>query len=199
GNLGLRQSPVRKMAFDAALEGLAAQRYDVLVPGQSEFLSEGDFELALAKDPNVHVVCANVRRADGTRVFDTWHLHALPDGRKVALVGIVEPFAGAPPEIRVDGVDAAVRDAVRELGGRADAIVVAGSMRDETARSLGASFAELSLVAGGFTQRGSDGLAATGGAPAVFVGEYGWYVAQVEFDGGLRAARARQAWLDPAV
>jgi 2',3'-cyclic-nucleotide 2'-phosphodiesterase (5'-nucleotidase family) len=198
GNLVLRQSPVRKLAYEASVEGLAAQGYDVLVPGQCEFLAGDDFPNALAKAPGLHVVCANVRRADGSKLFDPWHLHSLEDGRTVALVGIVEPFAGLPDAFRAEAPFEAISRALTEIGGRADAVIVAGAMTDATVHAL-ATRLPVAVVVGGYTSRGTDGLVATENAPALAVGEFGWYVTRIDFDEHLGATDARQAWLDPEV
>ena len=196
GNLASIGSPSWHSTVEWSLEGLRTLCYDALVPGEGELRLAAEFEAAVARHPGVPVLCANLRRDDGSRVFEPWLLHALPDGRNVAVIGVSEPFPDVPAGWRFDAPRDAVLALLPQLAGKADAVIVAGALRDDAAKALAAALPGVALVAGGWTTVGSDGLVRTAGAPAVLVGEFAWYVGTVDFDAKLVARSAGKSWID---
>jgi len=200
GNLVAGEGPMQQAILQYSLESLTTLGYDVIVPGEREVRMGRVFEDAVRARPTLRVVCANLRReADGRPVFEPWLLHELPDGRIVAVVGVVEWFEDPPAPYKVTSAEDAVRDALTALSGKADVVVVAGSLRQQATISIASQFPEVALVVGGWATEGSRGVRTTTGAPAMLVGEYAWYVSRVEFDQTLRVSNARQAWLDKDV
>jgi len=199
GNLVSGEGPTQEVVLAWSLEGLQTLGCDALVPGEGEIRLGRAFEDAVRARAAPRVVCANWLRADGSRVFEPWILKPLADGRTAALVGVAQPFAGAPSAYRISSAADAVRDAMKELAGRASVVVVAGALREDATRGLAAQFKDVALVVGGWATRGSPGVVETGGAPAMLVGEYAFYVGRVDLDASLVVHDARQAWLDESV
>jgi hypothetical protein len=199
GNLVTVDGPTRQITRDALLESLAALRYDALVPGELELLGGAAFEEALARRPGVRAVCANLRRAGGGAVFDPWLLHRIPDGRTVAVVGVVEPFPDLPPEYRIEPLEESVRQAIAALRGKCDRVVVAGALREDASLALASAFPDAALVLGGWPRTGTRRAVRTNGAPAMLVGEFAWYVGRVDLGPSLEVADSWQAWLDDDV
>jgi hypothetical protein len=199
GNLVTSESFAKRHLLRASLEGLKTIGCDALVPGEGEVRLGQAFadECAAAKGP---VICANlVRAADGAPVFPGFVERPLANGKVVVVVGVTEPFADVPSEWRVTSPEDAVRDVVARCRGRADAFVVAASVGDDAALALAERLSEVALVVGGRSEKGSDGLVSTRGAPAMLVGEFGAFVGRVAFDERLRVADAHRAWLDEDV
>ena len=200
GNLVPSGAPSHEFTLETALAGLETIGYDAILPGDSELLVGQEFEDALARHPKLRAICANLWRADGnTRVYEPWLLHRTADGRTVAVVGVIEPFRDLPPQYRIAPVADAVREALAELHGQADAVFVAGALREDDALALAAEFPQATLVIGGWTSQSTGRIVATAGAPAILVGDYAWYVGRVDFDPVLKVANSWQAWLDEAL
>ncbi len=196
GNLAASDDATRLLTLGAALEGLRALDYDAFVPSEGEVLLGKDFEDEARRRPGLRVICANLLRADGTLVFEPWFVHTIPDGRRVAVVGVIEPFADVPEGYAVAPIEESLRAAMVALESAADAVVVAGGLRTDTTQTLAAKFPEAALVAGGWPTVGSKRIVETAGAPAMLVGEFGWYVGRVDFDDSLRVADSWQSWID---
>jgi nitrate/TMAO reductase-like tetraheme cytochrome c subunit len=200
GNLVAGEGPMQQAILAYSLESLTTLGYDAIVPGEREVRMSGAFEDAVRARTSLRVLCANLKRAsDGQPVFEPWLLHKLEDGRTLAVVGVVEWFEDPPAAYKVTSAEEAVREAIEALRGKADAVVVAGSLRQQATISIAAQFPELTLVVGGWATEGSKGVRTTTGAPAMLVGEYAWYVSRVELDNALKVRDARQAWLDKDV
>jgi hypothetical protein len=200
GNLLAADGPSPNLTTDAALEALRTLGCDAFVPAEAEIRRGAEFEAAAARRPDLRVVCANLYLAGtDTRVFAPWILHETRDGRTVAVVGVAAPFDGVAPCWRIGPLDEAVRSALAELRGRADAVIVAGGLEDDTAAALAANFRDLTLVVGGNSVRGSRHAQPTRGAPVMFVGDFGWHVGRVEFDEKFRLTDSWLAWLDNGV
>jgi hypothetical protein len=200
GNLVPSDAPSHAVTLETALAGLETIGYDAILPGDSELLVGERFEEALARHPRLRAICANVRRADGGgRMWEPWLLHRTADGRTVAVVGVIEPFSDLPPRYRITPVDDAVREALDELRGTADAVIVAGALREDDALALAERFPQVTLVVGGWTSESRGRVVPTAGAPAMLVGDYAWYVGRVDFGPALAVASSWQAWLDEAL
>lgn len=200
GNLVPSDAPSHAITLDTALAGLETIGYDAILPGDSELLVGEAFEEALARHPRLRAICANLHRGDGGgRVYEPWLLHRTADGRTVAVIGVIEPFSDLPPRYRITPVGEAVREALGELRGRADAVFIAGALREDDAIALAKEFPEATLVIGGWTSESTGRVVPTSGAPAMLVGDFAWYVGRVDFDPVLKVANSWQAWLDPAV
>jgi len=200
GNLVVGEGPTQQVILAYSLDGLATLRYDAFVPGEGEVRMGAFFEDTVRGRVGPRVVCANLLRADdGEPVFEPWLFHRLPDGRTVAVIGVVEPFPGMPSRYRVAPIYDTVRVAMTGLRGKADVVVVAGALRKHETLALAAKLPDATLVAGGWASVGSDQIVKTAGAPAVMVGEHAEYVGRVEFDASLRVRDATQAWLDDGV
>jgi hypothetical protein len=200
GNLLSPEGPSPVLTFDAALEALRTLGCDALVPAAGEIRRGEEFEACAKRQPALPVVCANLRRAgDGERPFAPWLLHRTKDGRTVAVIGVAEPFDEAPPRYRVDPPADAVRAAMTELAGRADAFVVAGGLGDDAATALADALPGVTLVVGGNSPEGARRVRTTAGAPVLHVGTFGWHVGRVEFDEAFRVTGSWLAWLDPGV
>jgi 2',3'-cyclic-nucleotide 2'-phosphodiesterase (5'-nucleotidase family) len=200
GNLVPSDAPSYAFTLETALAGLETIGYDAILPGDSELLVGDVFEEALARHPGLRAICANLWRGDGGgRVHEPWLLHRTADGRTVAVVGVIEPFSDLPPRYRITPVEDAVREALAELDGKADAVFVAGALREDDALALAAEFPQATLVIGGWTSESTGRVVPTSGAPAMLVGDFAWYVGRVDFDRELRVANSWQAWLDEAL
>jgi hypothetical protein len=200
GNLVPKDAPSHSFTLETALAGLETIGYDAILPGDSELLAGQEFEDALARHPGLRAICANLWRSGGSgRVYAPWLLHRTADGRTVAVIGVIEPFPDLPPQYRISPVADAVREALLELHGQADAVFVAGALREDDALALAAHFPQATLVIGGWTSESTGRVVRTAGAPAILVGDYAWYVGRVDFDPALKVANSWQAWLDEAL
>jgi 2',3'-cyclic-nucleotide 2'-phosphodiesterase (5'-nucleotidase family) len=200
GNLVVGDGPTQQVVLSYSLDGLTALGYDAFVPGEGEVRMGAFFEDAVRGRAAPRVVCANLLRADdGAAVFEPWMVHPLADGRTVAVVGVVEPFAGVPSRYRVAPVEDAVHDAMKRLHGKADVVVVAGALRDEATLALASKCPDAALVVGGWATFGSDKVMKTSGAPAMLVGQFAEFVGRVDFDASMHVRDAHLAWLDDGV
>jgi hypothetical protein len=191
GNVAADRSPPDETTLAYGLRALRLLACDALVPGERDVRFGARFEEIAARE-GPPVVCANFRRADtGARVFAPWLLHTLPDGRRVAVIGVTVRTASPPPGRVVDAPAEAVRVALAELGGRADAVIVAASDEERAGRRIAGAFPGAALVLTGRAPRESGALADR----TVSLGDEGQYVARVEFGADLAAASARRTWL----
>ncbi len=202
GNAIIGVEPYQRLRLSTILEALSALDYQVFVPGQGELRLGPDFEVAarsLGERPRV--VCANLVRPDGTAVFEPWAVETLPDGRRVAIVGLTQtPFIPFD-HYTVQPADAALRRAVGELEGKVDAVVAATALPRGAELDALAAVPGVALVLAGRPDEGTPDLvrAANGAAPLFALGEQAWYVGRVDFDSLLRPVAGWQAWLDEEV
>lgn len=191
GNLVAADTPQPRTILEYGLRGLRLLACDAVTPGEAEVRLGTAFE-ELAKAERADVVCANLRRTQGgERVFAPWRLHALPDGRRVAIVGVTETVDSPGSGWVVDDPAAGVRDALDELGARADSVIVAAAVGEDAGRRLAEGFPGVSLVLAGRAEEGTKSLADR----IMAFGEQGQYVARVDVGPDLVAASAKQTWL----
>ncbi|MCG3134979.1 MAG: hypothetical protein HMLKMBBP_02471 [Planctomycetes bacterium] len=197
GNLTAGDGPLRTAKRRASLEALAAMKYDVFVPGPAEVFDGDAFLTDLGKRDLV-AVCANWHRTGGSLVLPPWKLHRTADGRTVAVVGLTAMERQPPDGFHTTRPDDALRAALRELRGKADAVVVAAAMPHPDVQHLAAAAAGASLLVGGCTPE-ADGDAKDAPPPAApleVAGDLGAFVTVIDLSGDLSFGGSRKVWLD---
>lgn len=201
GNLSQGTGEQRRVRRDAALDALALTGYDALVPGRVEVLEGASFEEA-AKARDVPVVCANVVDAEGAPVFAPYVVRDLPDGRRVAIVGLcdaIDAEAGAKAGRRTLPPAGALRTAVLDLEGKADVVIAGAAMSVAEAQRLARDVPGVAVVLAGVTPEGEGkDVAFDASAPALVAvaGHLGEYVARIDFGADLRPATTWRAWME---
>lgn len=196
GNINLGQRPHDRLRLTYVLRALAELRYDALVPGEGELSLEEEFERAARRSTPPLAICANLRYSDSKEpVFPPYRTHELPDGRKLAVVGLTSPYQQIPGRYEVSDPAAAAAEVLAELEGRVDAVILAGWLDGQLAVDLAARFPAVRVVAGGRVPKGSQDLLRRGGPPVMLGGERAQYVSWVSFDERLAATTGGHAWL----
>lgn len=198
GNITSGSGDLRRLRREAALDALAALRYDVVVPGRGEVV-DGDAFVSGAKSRGLRVVSANLSGADGNLLFEPWWVRVLPDGRRVGVIGLTEPVALPPAGWHVTPPVAALVAALHDLEGKADTVILATSLPEPEARAIAASVEGVSLVLAGATPEPDVTFDTSGRALLGVAGHLGQYVARVDFDAALKPAFTWRAWLDEQV
>jgi hypothetical protein len=194
GNLIEGTRPHERLKLSYLLEGLRELRYDVLVPGEGELALGADFEQVAARLEHPRVVCANLVRADTTeRVFEPWHVHETPNGKRIAVVGLTSPYQPVPPCYEVRPPAEVLAEALEALGETVDTVIVAGFLDGKLALDLAVQFPALGAVLAARVPKGTDEFLRRGGGPVMLGGERGQYVCSVGVDG--RAVAGERAWL----
>ncbi len=200
GNIVVGQRPHERLKANYVLDGLKRLEYDFLVPGEGELALGADFErVAIAMD-RPKVVCANLTRSsDGARVYDSWAIREVAGGTRLAVVGLTSQFQPLPTCYRVAPPAEALRAALAELKGRADAVIAVSYIEGKTALDLAAEFPGVALVAGSLVPKGSPDLLRRGGAPVMLLGELGQHLAWVGLDASMKPVASALAWLGDGV
>ncbi|MCE9634771.1 MAG: hypothetical protein K8T90_03610 [Planctomycetes bacterium] len=198
GNITSGSGDLRRLRREAALDALAALKYDVVVPGRGEIV-DGEAFVSGAKARGLRVVSANVTGPDGNPLFEPWWVRVLPDGRRVAVIGLTEPIALPPAGWHVTPPVAALVSALHDLEGKADTVIVATSLPEPDARAIAESAEGVSLVLAGATPDPDVTFDAAGRALLGVVGHLGQYVSRIDFDASLKPAFTWRAWLDEKV
>ena len=198
GNFTSGTEGVRRLRREGVLDALAVMHYDVLVPGRAEILDGTAFDEA-ARSRGVPVICANLVGADGRPVFEPYVIRNLPDGRRVAVVGLADVVDGAPEGRSVLAPAVSLRTIVLELEGRADVVIAATSLSEPAALDLAVHAPGVALVLAGTTPEPDVPFTTTPNALLGVVGHLGGYVARVDFGRDLRPATTWRAWLDESV
>jgi hypothetical protein len=132
-------------------------------------------------------------------------IRTVAGGKRLAVIGVTSAAQKVAGSYLLLPVPAAVRDAVAELGGKADCVIVAGWIEGQPALDLAREFPEISLVLAGHVPRGSDELLRRDGAPVAVGGERAQYVVVVGMNAACAPVGARRVWLgedtaeDPAL
>lgn len=196
GNLTSGKDKLREARRNSSFDALVALRYDAFVPGPAETFDGETFVAAAAARPSVKVVCANWKRASGELLFAPWLILPAKNGKRVAFVGVTEPFADGSKTFVVEPPADAVKRAVRDLAGKADGIVVGAAMSVPAAEELARGLEGVAVVLAGATPEDDKWKAPTGGTRLEIAGELGGYVARVDLGPDLAVHDAWKAWLD---
>ncbi len=196
GNLTSGKDKLREARRNSSFDALVQLRYDAFVPGPAETFDGEAFIAAAAARPSVKVVCANWKRESGELLFAPWLILPAKNGKRVAFVGVTEPFADATKAFVVEPPADAVKRAVKELAGKADAIVVGAAMSVPAAEELARSLQGVAVVLAGATPEDEKWKAPTVGTRLEIAGELGGYVARVDLGPDLAVRDAWKAWLD---
>lgn len=171
--------------------------YQAIVPGNHEFNYGSKRLLELADMMNFPMISANVKKKDGTRLFDPYIIKEV-DGVKIGIIALTTPetmYKTNPKN--VEGLDitdpaAEAKVLVNEIRGKVDVVVVLGHLGQD-ASSTDTSFKVVKEVPGidVFIDGHShtvlqDGLVSDHGTLIASAGEYTNYVGVIDLwvDGG---------------
>lgn len=171
--------------------------YQAIVPGNHEFNYGSERLLELADMMNFPMISANVKKKDGTRLFDPYIIKEV-DGVKIGIIALTTPetmYKTNPKN--VEGLDitdpaAEAKVLVNEIRGKVDVVVVLGHLGQD-ASSTDTSFKVVKEVPGidVFIDGHShtvlqDGLVSDHGTLIASAGEYTNYVGVIDLwvDGG---------------
>lgn len=182
--------------------------YQAIVPGNHEFNYGSERLLELADMMNFPMISANVKKKDGTRLFDPYIIKEV-DGVKIGIIALTTPetmYKTNPKN--VEGLDitdpaAEAKVLVNEIRGKVDVVVVLGHLGQD-ASSTDTSFKVVKEVPGidVFIDGHShtilqDGLVSDHGTLIASAGEYTNYVGVIDLwvDGG-KVTKKQAALID---
>ena len=135
-----------------------ALSYDALVPGALDF-GEGTDELhALRAESRFPILAANISRSDSGEIFEDYKILNIGKVR-VALVGVTQGLSSSQAQaaslVTADPYESVV-SAVSEIGGNADAVIVAAYVRSQDTLEKIAAVPGVSLVIGPAQEEAGD-------------------------------------------
>ncbi|WP_342554594.1 5'-nucleotidase C-terminal domain-containing protein [Paenibacillus sp. FSL R7-0652] len=171
--------------------------YQAIVPGNHEFNYGSDRLVELANMMNFPMLSANVKKKDGTRLFEPYLIKEV-DGVKVGIIALTTPetmYKTNPKNVeglQITDPSAEAKTLVNEIRGKVDVVVVLGHLGQD-ASSTDTSFKVVKEVPGidVFIDGHShtvlkDGLVSDHGTLIASAGEYTNYVGVIDLwvDGG---------------
>jgi hypothetical protein len=188
GGAAAGTSPYDRLKLEAILRGEMAMGIAAHNIGAAEAALGPDALSDLGARLGVPLVSANLRRPDGELAAEPVRVIQAA-GRRVALVGVLDPQYAKPP-LAADPPREAVLEALRGVAGRYDAAVVLAYLPEDRLRALAASLPEADIVVGGPTGQPipPEGVGPTLLASATHQGKF-----LARFDAPRRGGSARWA------
>ena len=199
GNLTSGKGQLRDARRTYSFDALVTLRYDAFVPGPAETFDGEAFIRAAAERPSVAVICANWSRADGTALFPPYLLRTAANGKRVAFIGVTEPFADEAKAYKISPAADAVRSVLRDLAGQVDAVVLGAAMSLPAAEELARGLVDVpavSVILVGATAEDDSWKAPANAARLEIAGDLGSYVTRVDLGPSLSVRDAWKSWLD---
>jgi len=143
-----------KRKAELLAEGMRDQGYDVITPGDTDFVYGWDEYENLIKTANVPVVCSNLKVGD-SYPFKRFLIKDV-DGVKFGFIGLIHPTFKIPPrggqEVTIEDPAIVAQELVTELRPRVDALIALTHIGLRDDESLATKVSGIDFIFGGHSR-----------------------------------------------